>query len=149
MGLSQLQKSLIEKTRSVGAAREAQPLSDADCTFLVATIARDLDLLAHFPELPRNFPEFFDAGLRERPQLGDLPFLDLFERLVALNGDADSFFACLGTLYKARLKYANILRLQPVPTMDQVGPRGLLQYGSFGTAALTAFFTVAKVDIRH
>jgi hypothetical protein len=144
MGLSQLQKSLIERTRSVGAAREAEPLSDADCLFLVATIARDLSLLEQFPEMPQGFPDFFRAGIHERPQLGDLPFLELFERLVSLNIDADSFFACLGTLYKTRLKYANILRLQPIPTMDQVGPRGLLQYGSFIAEALTAFLLWRK-----
>jgi hypothetical protein len=144
MGLSQLHKTLIEKTRSVGAANEAQPLSDADCLFLVATVARDLGLLDKFPELPRGLPDFFRAGMQNRPQLGDLPFLELFERLVSLNGDADSFFACLGTLYKARLKYANILRLQRIPTMDQVGPRGLLQYGSFSAEALTAFLLWRK-----
>lgn len=139
-----MQKSLIERTRSVGAAKEAEPLSDADCVFLVATIARDLALLGHFPELPQTFPDFFGAGTNERPQLGDMPFLTLFERLVSLNSDADSFFACLGALYKARLKYANILRLQPIPTMDQVGPRGLLQYGSFCAASLTAFLLWRK-----
>ena len=66
------------------------------------------------------------------------------ERLVSLEGDADSYFACLGTLYKARLKYANILRLQPIPTLDQVGPRGLLQYGELSPEALTAFLLWRK-----
>ena len=42
------------------------------------------------------------------------------------------------------MKYANILRLQPIPTMDQVGPRGLLQYGSFSAEALTAFLLWRK-----
>jgi hypothetical protein len=111
MGLTQLQRSLVERTRSVGSAREAEPLSDADCLFLVATIARDLALQEHFPEFPRTFPGFFEVGIHERPQYSDLPFLELFDRLVSLDSNADSFFACLGALYKARLKYANILRL--------------------------------------
>lgn len=70
MVLTQLQRSLVEKTRSVGAAREAEPLSDSDCLFLVATIARDLGLLAQFPEVPKEFPDFYRVGIHERPQLG-------------------------------------------------------------------------------
>lgn len=144
MALTQSQKSLVQKTRSVGTAREAEALSDDDCVFLVATIARDLGLLDKFPQLPKAFPAFFEAGVNGRPRLGDFDFLSLFERLLALNGDADSFFACLGTLYKARLKYANILRLQPIPTLEQVGPRGLLQYGSLSPEALTALLLWRK-----
>jgi hypothetical protein len=135
---------LLQRTRAVGAAKEAEPLTDGDCCFLVATIARDLQRLSAFPELPSDFPDFFAAGVNSRPQFDELDFLPLFERLLSLDSDADSFFACLGALYKARLKYANILRFQPVPTLDQVGPRGLLQYGSLSAPALTAFLLWRK-----
>lgn len=47
------------------------------------------------------------------------------------------YFACLSTVHKARLKYETILETQPIPTLEQVGPRGLLQYGKLGPAALT------------
>ena len=144
MALTQSQLSLVEKTRSVGAAREAEALSDSDCVFLVATIARDLGLLGHFPDLPADFPSFFQLAVSDRPRLAGVDFGGLFERLVSLEKDADSYFACLGTLYKARLKYSNILRLQPIPTMDQVGPRGLLQYGAMSAEALTAFLLWRK-----
>ncbi len=144
MALTQSQLSLIEKTRSVGASREAEALSDEDCVFLVATVARDLELLDHFPDLPTDFPGFFQLALSNRPNLAGVDFCNLFERLVSLEKDADSYFACLGTLYKARLKYSNILRLHPIPTMDQVGPRGLLQYGSLNAGALTAFLLWRK-----
>lgn len=144
MALTQSQKTLVEKTRSVGASREAEALSDGDCIFLVATIAKNLDLLGEFPELSCEFPDFFDVGFGDRPNLGEFNFLEIYDRLLRLNGDADSFFNCLGMLYKARLKYANILRLQPIPNMDQVGPRGLLQYGTFGVDGLTAFLLWRK-----
>ncbi len=144
MALTQSQKALIEKTRSIGAAKEAEALSDDDCVFLVATIARDLGLLDKFPGLPTEFPSFFATGLNERPKIANANFVDLMDKLLALEPDTDSYFNCLGTLYKARLKYANILRLQPVPTMDQVGPRGLLQYGTLGPEALTAFLLWRK-----
>lgn len=139
-----MQRSLLQKTRTIGAAREAEALSEDDCIFLVATIAADLGLLDRFPEFPKAFPTFFDVGITGRPHLAATQFDELFERLVALNPDADSFFACLGTLYKARLKYANILRLQPIPTLDQVGPRGLLQYGVFSAETLTSFLLWRK-----
>ncbi len=48
MALTQSQRSLVEKTRSVGTAKEAEPLSDGDCLYLVGTIARDLVLLPNF-----------------------------------------------------------------------------------------------------
>lgn len=144
MALTQSQKSLVEKTRSVGAAKEARALTDADCIFLTATIAADLGLLASFPEFSVNPPEFFAVGFGDRPDLGEAEFLAVYEKLLSLEPDADSYFNCLGTLYKARLKYANILRLQPLPNMDQVGPRGLLQYGSFGIEGLTAFLLWRK-----
>ncbi len=37
------------------------------------------------------------------------------------------------------MKYARILSSQPFPTLEQVGPRALLQYGNLSPKALTAF----------
>lgn len=144
MVLTQAHRSLVEKTRTVGAAKEAQSLSDGDCLYLLGVIARDLSILNQFPDLEsQEFPHFFDVDLKARPVLsGD--FWSLFEQILAHDPNADTYFSCLGTLYKARLKYANILSLQPVPTMDQVGPRGLLQYGSLPPAALTGLLLWRK-----
>ncbi|HQU47380.1 MAG TPA: hypothetical protein PK867_31545, partial [Pirellulales bacterium] len=64
-------------------------------------------------------------------------FMPLVEKLVGLNADADLFFVCLASLHKRRLKYEKILQTQPVPTIEQVGPRGLLQYGTMSPRALT------------
>lgn len=144
MPLTQAQMALVERTRSVGAASEAEALSESDCLFLIATIARDLGLASSFPELRGRLPSFFEADIRNRPELVGPSFPELFERLLSLESDADSFFACLGALYKARLKYANILRMQPLPTMDQVGPRGLLQYGCLCPEALAGFLRWRK-----
>jgi hypothetical protein len=142
--VTQAQRSLVEKTRSVGTAKEAEPLSDADCLYLLGVIARDLSILGSFPELePQEFPEFFVVDLKKRPALTG-NFWELFERILDHDPNADTYFSCLGNLYKARLKYANILSLQPIPTMDQVGPRGLLQYGSLPPAALTGLLLWRK-----
>lgn len=145
MGLTQAHRSLVEKTRTVGTAKEAEPLSDGDCRYLLGVIAQDLGILDKFPELgTQPITAFFDIDLKRRPSPLDWDFWELFERLLAEDANADTFFSCLGTLYKTRLKYANILNQQPIPTMDQVGPRGLLQYGSLPASALTGLLLWRK-----
>jgi hypothetical protein len=57
---------------------------------------------------------------------------------VDLNADADTYFACLANLHKRRLKYERIMQTQAMPTIDQVGPRGLLQFGTMGAKSLVA-----------
>jgi hypothetical protein len=63
---------------------------------------------------------------------------DLFDRLVQVEPNADTYFACLAALHKARLKYERILVTQPMPTLEQVGPRALLQYGKISAQALAS-----------
>ncbi len=52
MALSQTQRSIVEKARSLGGGQQGVALTERDCEYLVAVIAKDLDLLQHFPELP-------------------------------------------------------------------------------------------------
>jgi hypothetical protein len=137
MGLTQAQRSMIEKARSGGASDQGISLTDEICCYLVAIIARDLDVLNQFPELPQDVPPFFENAELNRLTVPGVPFLPLMERLVGLNADADTFFACLASLHKRRLKYERILQTQPIPTIEQVGPRGLLQFGTLQAKSLT------------
>jgi hypothetical protein len=104
---------------------------------LIGIIVRDLGLSDHFPELPSNLPPFFDHREPGSSSIWGVEFLPLMERLVKLNPDSDTFFACLANLHKRRLKYERILQTQPIPTIEQVGPRGLLQFGTMSATALT------------
>jgi hypothetical protein len=63
----------------------------------------------------------------------------VYEQLAQSIPDSVTYFACLARLLKSRLKYDRILSGQPFSTLDQVGPRGLLQYGKLTPKALTAF----------
>jgi hypothetical protein len=144
MALTQAQRTIISKARAVGSGRQGVALTDEACAFLVGVIARDLKLLKQFPELPRRMPEFFSPGSLESLVIPLVDFVALFERLVGLDANADTYFSCLATLHKARLKYERILQTQPVPTIDQVGPRGLLQYGTIVPKALTPFLLWRK-----
>jgi hypothetical protein len=138
MALSQSQRSLVEKARVLGSGSAGLVLSDEVCTYLVAVIVSDLGLGAKFPEIPSHVPGFFSTADIERLLLSGARFEPLLERLLSLDRNADTYFACLANLHKRRLKYQRILRSQPIPTIDQVGPRGLLQFGSLTPRALGA-----------
>lgn len=144
MGLTQAQRSIIQKSRSVGNSDLAVPLTDDACAYLVAVIARDLGLLDQFPEFQQDFAPFFSEGHPEELVLTGIEFIKSIERLIAAVPDADTYFSCLAALHKARLKYARILECQPIPTMDQVGPRGLLQYGQMPAKALAGLLLWRK-----
>jgi hypothetical protein len=143
VALTLAQRGIIERARALGAGGQAVALTDAQCAFLVGVIAVDLGVRDRFPEVPVDLPPFF-TGQPLGALAFDAPFVSLFERLVALDANSDTYFACLAALHKARLKYERILATQPVPTIDQVGPRGLLQYGGMSPRALTGFLLWRK-----
>jgi hypothetical protein len=144
MGLTQSQQTILAKAQAIGAGQQGVALSADACAYIVAVIVQDLRLTSSFPELPPDPPPFF--GNRPPGDLA-LPGLDhvaLFERLTASVADGDTYFHCLATLHKARLKYQRILETQPLPTIEQVGPRGLLQYGMVTSKALAALLLWRK-----
>ncbi|MEX0697513.1 MAG: hypothetical protein WEB85_06865 [Dongiaceae bacterium] len=87
----------------------------------------------------------------------DLP-MEWFEELVGLSVDFTAlflvgtsnipdfvtYFGCLCSLHKRRKKYARILAAQPLPTMLQVSPRSLLEFGIIATPALASWITWRK-----
>lgn len=136
MGLSKAQEAAVNKLRAAGGGELGIALDDPTMAYLVAVIAGDLGVLNQFQEFGKSVPPFFGSPLGELRI--DTPFLPVYERLIGLRQDADTYFYCLGILHKARLKYQRILQAQPTPSVDQVGPRALLQYGDLGPAALAA-----------
>lgn len=76
MALTQSQKTLIEKARSVGGSDFAVPLTDAACCYLVAVIASDLGLSKSFRELPKPEP-FFGADRNAETPFVELDFAPL------------------------------------------------------------------------
>jgi hypothetical protein len=137
MAMSNMQRAAIEKARVGGASGWAVALNDQDSSYLLAIIVRDLGLNERFPELPVVAETYYERPLSPM-NLDGVIFWDLMSRLVELDPNADSYFTCLAKLHRSRLKYDAILRRQPFPTMNQVGPRGLLQFGSMSPPALTA-----------
>jgi hypothetical protein len=58
--------------------------------------------------------------------------------------DFATYLRCLSELHKRRRKYAMILSAQPMPTMVQVSPRALVEYGRLDTEALASWLTWRK-----
>jgi hypothetical protein len=139
LALSKTQEAFLTRVRAVGGGELGVTLDNEICSYLVAVIAKDLNLTEKFSKLPKTIPPFFGKEHPVKLRLLKLNFLFLFEKLLSLRQDADTYFYCLATLHKGRLKYARILQAQPLPTIDQVGPRGLLQYGSLSPRALAGF----------
>ncbi|NCQ23737.1 MAG: restriction endonuclease [Rhodobacteraceae bacterium CG17_big_fil_post_rev_8_21_14_2_50_63_15] len=139
MALSQTQKAVWEKARALGSGGQAVRLTDAACAYLLARIVADLELGEHFPEFSSDVADFFSSGELDKLEIEGIDPLPVFERLLSINPDGDMYFACLANLHKARLKYEVILENQAIPTLEQVGPRGLLQYGKLSPRGLVAF----------
>jgi len=138
VALTKSQEAIWQKARSLGAGTQGISLTDEICAYLVGRIAKDLEVQDRFPEIPRDLPAFFTNESQEALVLLERDGTALFERLVDAVPDADTYFACLAALHKARLKYERILATQPKPTLEQVGPRALLQYGKITGRALAS-----------
>jgi hypothetical protein len=138
MALTKSQQAIWAKAVAYGSGDQGVRLTEGICAYLVCRIAHDLGIQDSSPGVPRELVGFFEAEDLDSLVVEGLDARDLFERLVQQNPDVDMYFACLSTLHKARLKYEAILETQPLPTLEQVGPRSLLQYGKLSPAALSS-----------
>jgi hypothetical protein len=82
------------------------------------------------------------AWFAERSTVAD--FTEIYLRCVAEVQDFETYFECLCELHKRRKKYERILSAQPIPTMLQVSPRALLEFGIIGTPALASWLAWRK-----
>lgn len=62
----------------------------------------------------------------------------------AKNNDFALFIENLSALHRRRVKYKRILSSQPIPNMDQIGPRALLEYGRCDTNLLANWMVWRK-----
>jgi len=63
---------------------------------------------------------------------------------ISKHDDYPLYFQNLCELHKRRTKYQNILSHQPRPTMDQIGPRSLLEYGICDSQFLSSWMLWRK-----
>lgn len=136
--LSVAHKAVITKAMTGGGDLDVG-LTFAQGAYLVSLIASDLGINLGIPDIPATPSAFFATTNPADLQLDQVDFIVAFERLVSQVSDTDTYFDCLASLQKRRIKYQRILETQPIPTVSQVGPRGLLQYGYLSSSSLAAF----------
>lgn len=145
------QSALIETARVLGTGR-ALPvyLEDNELSKVISVVFRDTDKLELIPKSVRPALEkvdsYYDLSLEwfeDSTPIG-ADFIDLFLAGTSKVPEFETYFRCLCALHKRRRKFANILVAQPLPTMLQVSPKALLEFGIIATPALASWLTWRK-----
>ena len=144
MSLTKAQQALVQRARAVGTSPEAVPLDDAAASYLLVRIAHDLEHRVMFAWANIDIPDLYGDVPTSDLRIEGIDFDVAAEQIFAVVRDADTYFACLAALMKARLKFEKIQRVQPISTIQQVGPRGLLQYGSLPSRSLATLLLWRK-----
>jgi len=127
-------------------------LSDSELLSLISIAINDLDWSFEGADINAiTLPD--DAYYRiplswfDEKKYNDItPELILDSLALCFNKDNDFglFIENLSALHRRRIKYRRILSFQPVPDMDQIGPRVLLEYGECHTALLANWMVWRK-----
>ncbi len=137
-------KSQFAKARMLGQSGDRVSLSASEIAWLLYLSANDLGLSlcnAAFKTPKKQIPSFFDIQIppvlpKEWEILTTDELLTELDQLIGKEPDVRLYFGNLCEIFKRRTKYQRILSTQPKPTMDQVGPRSLLEYGIVPTNLL-------------
>lgn len=141
--LSNPQQISFQKLYSKGSSRQDKKLSDSHIRALLHIAATDLGISSPFGEVA--VPGIFSNDFNDDLVFGEsVDSRVAYEQVLALNPNAETYVACLAQIVRARLKYVRVLRSQPLATMDQVGPRSLLQFGTMGDAELASLLVWRK-----
>jgi|GEM_PF-1067970 len=140
MPVSVTVKTLFNKARLLTGGFPEVKLSESELYALLLLICRDLTWHPSRIGLPipissvpqENYylikPDWFE-GHSGPPNAKALR--EAIEAAIEIEIDFGMYFSNLCSLHKRRMKFQKILSTQPKPTIDQVGSRGLLEYGSY------------------
>lgn len=147
-------KTLFTKLKILGSGdgkleitnNQIRALLEFSCRDLAWDIVEDLNLdTIGLPETdyfatPLEWFEDIDA----EDDIATECVLEALQCGVSKDEDFRLFIHNLAALHKRRLKYRRILSEQPRPTMDQVGPRSLLEYGVVDARLLSSWMIWRK-----
>lgn len=140
MPVSLTVRTLYNKARSLTGGSPQVKLSESELYALLLLICRDLKwepgrigLPSPALPVPDQYyyvitSDWFECH-RNAPNANELQ--GSIVAAIAIEADFGMYFSNLCSLHKRRLKFQKIMSTQPKPTMDQVGTRGLLEYGSY------------------
>lgn len=136
-------KSHLAKTRVLGQGSGRISLTEAELAWLLRLTATDLkiDLANIIIASPREVSSFYQPTFPsslpiEWAYLDTTALLEELAHLCSVKADARLYFTNLCSILKRRIKFQRILSAQAKPTMDQIGPRSLLEYGVMPTDLL-------------
>jgi len=145
-------KSHFAKVRVLGQGADRISLSASEIAWLLHLTASDLGLTVGNSALKiakKCSPQFYDIQIP--PFLPDAwknltteQLLSELNELIRQEADVRLYFSNLCEILKRRIKYQRILSGQPKPTMDQIGPRSLLEYGIMPTNLLGSWLIWRK-----
>jgi hypothetical protein len=93
---------------------------------------------------PASYYDLPDGWFTQPIVLGEGEHVVLMRLAASHIPDFATYLKCLAELHKRRRKYAMILSAQPMPTMVQVSPRALIEYGHLAPQALASWLTWRK-----
>ena len=147
-------KKSFSAARLLGIGDDRVTLSENELFCLLTQCCRDLGTAAEISKLTplSSLPpstDYYRLPLSwfQTPQAGCPSAAVLVENLaccVAHEPDFRLYFENLATLHKRRLKYQRILSTQPKPTMNQIGPRSLLEFGGVDDGLLASWLVWRK-----
>lgn len=119
-------------------------ISDTEILALVSIAIRDLEWSfkeLQIEEFKVPHDTYFQIPLdwfsdQEDKQIKPEQVLNALSACFNKNNDFALFIENLSALHRRRVKYKRILSSQPLPNMDQIGPRALLEFGSCDTQLL-------------
>lgn len=155
MGLDQDEARFLSRVMTMGAGTNLPVVMlPSELARLIGVIYRDND---KGPELEAEHPglwaqidpgaDYYDipeSWFLEPVRLAEAQHTALFVTGMEQIEDFRTYLRCLSELHKRRRKYSLILHAQPMPTMVQVSPRALIEYGNVEPQALASWLTWRK-----
>lgn len=150
---SQQLTRLLTITKTANMKAVMDPCELARVIALVAVdIGRAVDFQSAFPSFWSDLmppADYYSTPVEwfTSPAVGITTFdvVDMLDWGVSVDEDFQTFLRCLTELHKRRRKYGLILQRQPLPTMVQVSPRALMEYGpDFPPEALASWLSWRK-----
>lgn len=144
MALGTSQSTAYQKILSMGSSQQAVSVTESAVRALIYIAARDLGILKSLPKPDGEIPELFDDEFVADFTLPGLDSKELYEKALGVDAEMQTYISCLASLHRYRLKYREVLASQPFATMDQVGPRALLQFNQLAPSPLSALLVWRK-----
>lgn len=147
-------KKLFSAARILGSGDDRVTLSENELFCILGQCCRDLSIFESVsqlpsPSVPPPSADYYRLPLAwfQTEQVGCPSAPALVASLAAcISHDPDFglYFANLAALHKRRRKYQRILSTQPRPTMNQIGPRSLLEFGGVHDQLLATWLVWRK-----